>query len=80
MWRSHLDVLHNVDGKVALSSYYSDLINELYDDWDYIVGPTKLVHSVKEERTEVLWVNYDPAGALDNANLKNNNLQEKSLI
>jgi DNA adenine methylase len=53
-------VLHNVKGKVALSSYHSDLMNELYSDWPYIEAPEKLIHSVKTPRTEVLWVNYDP--------------------
>lgn len=52
-------VLHSVEGKVALSSYHCDLMNELYGDWQAIEGPTKLVHSVKQPRTEVLWVNYE---------------------
>lgn len=51
-------VLHGVQGKVALSSYRCDLMDELYSDWLAIEGPTKLVHSVKQPRTEVLWVNY----------------------
>ena len=51
--------LHNVKGKVALSSYHCDLMHELYSDWHYIEAPAKLCHSVKTERTEVLWVNYN---------------------
>jgi DNA adenine methylase len=53
-------VLHTVKGKVALSSYRSELVDELYKDWRCIEGPEKIVHSVKSMRQEVLWVNYDP--------------------
>jgi DNA adenine methylase len=53
-------VLHNVKGKVALSGYHCNLLDELYRDWHYIEAPTKNAHSIKKERTEVLWVNYDP--------------------
>lgn len=56
--RQLANVLHEVKGKVALSSYQCDLMDELYGDWQMIEGPTKLVHSVKQPRTEVLWVNY----------------------
>jgi DNA adenine methylase len=52
-------ILHTVQGKVALSSYDSKLMDELYSDWRCIKGPEKKVHSVKETRQEVLWVNYD---------------------
>lgn len=52
-------VLKQVKGKVALSSYHCKLMDELYHDWQVIEGPTKLVHSVKQPRTEVLWVNYE---------------------
>lgn len=52
-------VLHDAKGKVALSSYRCDLMTELYGNWQTIEGPTKLVHSVKQPRTEVLWVNYE---------------------
>ena len=54
-------VLHRVKGKVALSSYHCDLMDELYGDWRYLEAPVKNCHSVKTPRTEVLWVNYDPA-------------------
>jgi len=52
--------LHGVQGKVALSGYHSSLYEVLYSGWYATEGPTKLVHSVKQERTEVLWTNYDP--------------------
>lgn len=57
--RELAEVLHAVKGKVALSSYRCDLMDELYSDWSSIEGPTRLVHSVKQPRTEVLWVNYE---------------------
>lgn len=52
-------ILRNVKGRVALSSYDSKLMDELYHDWHCIKGPEKKVHSVKETRQEVLWVNYE---------------------
>lgn len=52
-------VLRNVQGKVALSGYHCDLMNELYGDWQYIEAPEKYCHSVKTLRREVLWVNYE---------------------
>lgn len=58
--RELAEALHRVQGKVALSSYRSRLIDELYSDWRCIEGPEKKVHSVKTTRQEVLWVNYDP--------------------
>lgn len=57
--RELAEVLHTVKGKVALSSYHSQLMDELYHDWECIEAPTKLAHSVKQPRTEVLWANYD---------------------
>jgi len=57
--RELAEVLHRVKGKVALSSYHCDLMDELYSDWLTIEGPTKIIHSVKQPRTEVLWVNYE---------------------
>ncbi len=58
-------VLHDVQGKVALSGYHCQLMNDLYGDWTYIEAPTKKAHSTntrpdssKQDRTEVLWVNY----------------------
>ncbi|HEY7339702.1 MAG TPA: DNA adenine methylase [Ktedonobacterales bacterium] len=57
--RELAEVLHHVQGKVAISSYSCPLMDELYDDWNMVKGPEKLVHSVKEPRQEVLYVNYD---------------------
>jgi DNA adenine methylase len=64
--RELADVLHNVQGKVAISSYHCRLMDELYGDWDYIESPPKKAHSTntrsdnkKRDRVEVLWINYD---------------------
>jgi DNA adenine methylase len=66
--RELADLLHRVQGKVALSGYHSPLMDALYGDWAYIEAPAKRAHSTntnkdneKRERMEVLWVNYDPA-------------------
>jgi DNA adenine methylase len=75
------DVLRNVKGKVALSGYHCDLMNELYGDWDF-VDYTKKAHSVKKDRTEVLWTNYpikkqEEKSICQNTMKFSNNLLEK---
>lgn len=55
-------VLHTVKGKVALSGYSDELMDELYVDWYRIEAPTKLCHSTKTPRQEVLWTNYQIEG------------------
>jgi DNA adenine methylase len=57
--RALANVLRNVKGKVALSSYNSPLMDELYGDWQRVESKEKLIHSVKTTRTEVLWINYE---------------------
>jgi DNA adenine methylase len=52
--------LRNVQGKVALSGYHSPLYDQLYAGWHVTEAESKMAHSVKAERTEVLWTNYDP--------------------
>ncbi len=53
------EVLRSVKGKVVLSGYHCQLMDELYGDWRRIEAPEKMVHSVKTLRREVLWLNYD---------------------
>jgi DNA adenine methylase len=53
------EVLQAVKGKVALSGYHCRLLNDLYRDWHCIEAPEKQCLSVKQPRTEVLWVNYE---------------------
>jgi DNA adenine methylase len=52
------EVLHSVKGMVALSSYFSPLMNRLYGDWTRIDAPVMTAHSVKKPRKESLWINY----------------------
>lgn len=56
--RELAEVLHQVKGKVALSSYKSQLMSMLYGDWQCIEAPARKVYSVKQERVELLWINY----------------------
>jgi DNA adenine methylase len=57
--------LNRVQGKVALSGYHGPLYDQLYKDWWRVEADPKLCHSVKTERTEVLWLNYEPSIADD---------------
>jgi len=54
------EVLHDVKGKVALSSYKSPLMTKLYHDWIRIDAPMMIAHSIKQMRQESLWINYNP--------------------
>lgn len=53
--------LNSIQGKAAVSGYYCKLMDELYppSKWRRNVAPTKIIHSTKDERTEVVWTNYD---------------------
>lgn len=55
------EVLRNVQGKVALSSYRCELMDKLYDGWYFIEGSEKQIPSSKAIRREILWTNYEPA-------------------
>ncbi len=52
-------LLHEVEGRVAISGYRCDLMNDLYGDWRRIDADPSLCHSVKGERQESLWINYE---------------------
>jgi DNA adenine methylase len=52
------EVLHSVEGMVALSGYRCALMDELYSDWKRIDAPIKTAHSCKMARQECLWINY----------------------
>lgn len=54
------NALHNVHGKVALSGYECELMDELYYDWYVTKAPVKKINSTKQLRQEILWTNYDP--------------------
>lgn len=55
------EALNAAEGMVALSNYDCGLMNELYTNkkWKKIYSPEKTIHSTKDKRQEVLWVNYD---------------------
>ncbi len=54
--------LNSVEGLVAISGYECKLMNDLYPfpKWYKSIAPPKTIHSTKDERTEILWTNYDP--------------------
>lgn len=54
-------VLRSLKGFVAVSGYRCDLMDELYSGWRCFEC-RKTCHSVKTERVEALWTNYDFEG------------------
>lgn len=56
--RQLADVLKRCKGKVAISGYQCDLMDELYRGWKRIDAPEKNCHSVKKARREALWINF----------------------
>jgi DNA adenine methylase len=52
------ELLHSIEGKVALSGYKGPLLERLYSDWTRIDAPRRTIHSVKEPRQESLYINY----------------------
>ncbi|MEO7143547.1 MAG: DNA adenine methylase [Bryobacteraceae bacterium] len=52
------DVLSRCKGKVALSGYRCDLMDELYRGWTRFDAAAKHCHSIKKMRQEALWMNY----------------------
>jgi len=61
--RALAEVLHNAQGKIAISGYRCDLMDELYGGWWSISAPAKYAHSIKQLREETLWTNYPLANA-----------------
>lgn len=55
-------VLNRCRGKIALSGYRCDLMDDLYREWRRYDAPIKQCHSVKKARQECLWMNY-PRGS-----------------
>jgi DNA adenine methylase len=62
--RTLAQTLHGVQGQVVLSGYHNELYAELYADWHCIEASPKMAHSVKQERTEVVWMNFTPANSM----------------
>ena len=55
------EVLNTTKGMVAISNYDCELMNKLYPKkkWKKILSPEKTIHSTKDKRQEVIWVNYE---------------------
>jgi DNA adenine methylase len=64
-------ILNSVTGKVAISNYDCDIMNDHYrlPRWYKIVGPDKTNHATKGVRQEILWTNYDPRLTVQNNSL-----------
>ena len=56
--RNLAKLLNEVKGKVAISGYRCELMEEIYSKFRRIDAPEKLCHSVKSARFESLWVNF----------------------
>jgi DNA adenine methylase len=56
--RDLAQALSQVKGKVAVSGYRCDLMENLYKGWRCVEAPPKNCHSIKKMRTEALWMNY----------------------
>jgi len=68
------EVLNAAEGMVALSNYDCQLMNKLYSNkkWKKIFSPEKTIHSTKDKRQEVLWVNYNLQKPIKNYSLFGN--------
>lgn len=55
------ETLNAIDGMAAISNYDCGLMDELFpsNKWTKIYSPSKIIHSTKDIRQEVLWVNYN---------------------
>lgn len=56
--RELAEVLWDCEGKVAISGYRCELMQELYRGWRRYDPPAKYAHSIKKPRQEALWMNY----------------------
>ena len=52
--------LHSIEGLAMISSYNSNLYNELYKDWRKVEFPIKKNNIRSGEVKEVIWMNYEP--------------------
>jgi len=53
------EILHKITGKAMISSYNSDLYNELYSDWRKVEFPIKKNNIRSSDVQEVIWMNYE---------------------
>lgn len=54
------EALHNINGKAMISSYNSELYNDLYKNWHKVEFPIKKNNIRSTEVQEVIWMNYEP--------------------
>jgi DNA adenine methylase len=56
------EVLNDVEGKVCISNYDCKLVNDLFPapKWHKVKCKLKTIHSTKDKRQEIVWMNYDP--------------------
>jgi DNA adenine methylase len=54
------EVLRSADGAVAVSGYRCPLMDRLYRGWIRVDANPRLCNASKGERTESVWLNYDP--------------------
>ena len=52
------ELLHQVEGKVAVSGYHCDILSRLYTDWNLHLAEPKQSHAIKQLRQEALWTNF----------------------
>jgi DNA adenine methylase len=50
--------LNRCKGKVAISGYRCDVMDEFYKGWRCVEAAPKNCHSIKKIRVEALWMNY----------------------
>jgi DNA adenine methylase len=65
--RALAEALQAVRGKVVLSGYRHELMEDMFEGWFRIDAPSKLCHASKKARTEAVWCNFDPEGTQDAA-------------
>ena len=53
------DKLHKIEGMAMISSYNSELYNDLYKDWRKVEFPVKKNNIRSGEVQEVIWMNYE---------------------
>jgi DNA adenine methylase len=72
------DVLNAVQGMVALSGYEHPLLEQWYPApaWAKLIAPARTIHSTKDTRSEVLWVNARLREKLQASDLNQNFLEE----
>lgn len=62
--RELAEVLADVEGKVAVSSYRNELYDDVFNGWEIAEGPEKTLKTKHDAeplvRREVLYTNYDP--------------------